>query len=126
MHVNEELFWNSLIIEFSNTFFYWSSAACQSTTNPGFISLDNGEGYSLTESLRFLEEVANASLGLSNVIANSSWYGAEVLIRHGSPELKKKYLPSLHSGTSICALCVADSEAGSDANSSSVSILQGW
>ena len=50
--------------------------------------VDDGEGYSITESLRFLEEVANASLSLSNIIVNSAWYGAEVLRRHGSPELK--------------------------------------
>jgi len=85
---------------------------------------DDGEGYSITESLRFLEEVANASLSLSNIIVNSAWYGAEVLRRHGSPELKKQYLPGLHNGTSICALCVADDMAGTDANSASASILQ--
>ena len=39
--------------------------------------------------------------------------------------MKKKYLPGLHNGTSICALCVTDDMAGSDANSASASILQG-
>ena len=87
--------------------------------------VENGEGYSITESLRFLEEVANASLSLSNIIVNSAWYGAEVLRRYGTPELKKQYLPGLHNGTSICALCVADDMAGTDANSASASILQG-
>ena len=53
---------------------------------------DSGEGYSVTESLRFLEEVANASISLSNVIANSAWYGAEVIRRYGNDELKKKLL----------------------------------
>ena len=38
--------------------------------------------------------------------------------------MKKKYLPGLHNGTSICALCVTDDMAGSDANSTSASILQ--
>ena len=84
-----------------------------------------GEGYSVTESLRFLEEVSNASLSLSNVIVNSAWYGAEILRRHGTPEQQKKYLPALHNGTSICALCVADDMAGFDANSTSAVILQG-
>ena len=45
--------------------------------------------------------------------------------RYGSEEMKKKYLPGLHNGTSICALCVTDDMAGSDANSASASILQG-
>ena len=86
---------------------------------------DGGEGYSVTESLRFLEEVANANLSLSNVIVNSAWYGAEILRRHGTPEQKKKYLSALHNGTSICALCVADDMAGFDVNSTSAVILQG-
>ena len=43
-----------------------------------------------------------------------------------SPELKKQYLPGLHNGTSICALCVVDDTAGTDANSASASILQGF
>lgn len=83
-----------------------------------------GQGYSVTESLRFLEELAGQSVSLSNVIANSAWYGAEVLRRFGSEDLKQKYLSALHNGTSICAMCVADKNAGFDVNSTHASFIQ--
>ena len=85
---------------------------------------EGGENYSATESLRFLEEVASESLSLSNVITNSSWYGAEVIRRCGNESLKAKYLPRLNSGISISAICVADEYAGFDANSCSSTVLQ--
>lgn len=79
--------------------------------------LHQGEGYSVTESLRFLEEVASKSISLSNVIVNSAWYATEVIRKYGTEEIKAKYLPALHNGTSIAALCIADESAGFDANS---------
>ena len=50
-------------------------------SNRYFIFQESGDGYSVTESLRFVEEVANASISLSNIIVNSAWYGAEVIRR---------------------------------------------
>ena len=85
---------------------------------------ENGENLSVTESLRLLEEVANSDLNLSNVIVNSTWYAAQFIRKYGSDEIKAKYLPGLHSGTSLAALCVADEFAGVDANSTKFVITQ--
>ena len=83
-----------------------------------------GEGTSVTESLRCLEEVATANLNVSNVIVNSTWYAASFLRKYGSKELQDQYLPDLYAGTSTAALCVADEFAGCDANATTTTLLQ--
>ncbi len=83
----------------------------------------DGEAYSVTESLRFLEEVANININLSNLIVNSAWYGAEVIRKYGTEEMQRRYLPEIHQGTCICTVCVADDMAGVDINSSSTTAV---
>ena len=83
----------------------------------------DGENYCVTESIRIIEEVASANLNISNVIVNSSWYGAEIIKKFGSDDLKQKYLPKIYSGTSISALCMADSESGSDPESTKMTAI---
>ena len=84
----------------------------------------DGENYCVTESIRIIEEVASANLNISNVIVNSSWYGAEIIKKFGSDDLKQKYLPKIYSGTSISALCMADTESGSDPESTKMTAIQ--
>ncbi len=81
---------------------------------------DGGENFSVTESLRLLEEVAHANLSLSNYVVNNSWLGIPVIERFASDRVKKELMPRLHSGQALVSLCVNDEGAGSDANSTSV------
>ena len=76
----------------------------------------DGECYNLTESLRMMEEVAKADLNISNIIINSSWYGAETIKQSDNENLKEKYLSRIYNGNSVCALCITDPECGSDAD----------
>ena len=82
-----------------------------------------GEGYSVSESLRCLEEVAAANLNISNIIVNSSWYAATFLRLFGSEELKDKYLRGIYQGTTVASICVADEMAGCDANSTQSTVF---
>ena len=84
----------------------------------------DGECYNLTESLRMIEEVANADINISNIIINSCYYGAEILKQSASHELQQKYLPSIYTGQSICALCIADAESGSDLEETQTEAIQ--
>ena len=71
-----------------------------------------------------IEEVANANLNISNVLVNSYWYGAETIRKYASHEIQQKYLPSLYTGESICALCIADSTSGSDLEETQTEAVQ--
>ena len=82
------------------------------------------ETFCLTESLRMIEEIANGDLNISNVVVNSYWYGAETIRKYASHELQQKYLPSLYSGESICALCIADTTSGSDLEETQTEAIQ--
>ena len=82
------------------------------------------ETFCLTESLRLIEEVANYNFNVSNVLVNSYWYGAETIRKYASHELQQKYLPSLYTGESICALCITDIASGSDLEETQTEAVQ--
>ena len=85
---------------------------------------DGGQGYSLTESLRIIEEIAAKNIDLSNVIVNSSWYAGQMLSLFGSEELKNEYLTNIYQGTAMASICVADELAGCDPNSTVSTIYE--
>ena len=74
---------------------------------------EGGEGLSMTETLRLIEELS-VDLSLSETIITPITVGYKALQLHGSESLKSKYLPSLISGQKIGALCISDENCGTD------------
>ena len=83
-----------------------------------------GEGYSMTESLRLMEEVAYHDLNLSNIIANSTWFAGEAILSCENELLKEKYLPRIYGGLSMCSICVKDERSGSSPRDTSVNAVE--
>ena len=81
---------------------------------------DGGEGLSMTESLRLIEELS-VNLSLSENIITPLTLGYKAIQLYGTDIQKSKYLPKLISGQKIGTICISDDLCGSDP--SSVSIL---
>ena len=70
-------------------------------------------GFSL-ELVITIEELSKACGGIALCVATSSLCALPILL-YGSPELRKKYLPALASGTRLGAFNITEPGAGSDA-----------
>ena len=77
---------------------------------------EGGEGLSMTESLRLIEELS-VDLSLSENIITPATLGYKAIQLFGSDVQKSKYLPSLISGQKIGTICISDESCGSDPTS---------
>ena len=77
---------------------------------------EGGEGLSMTESLRLIEELS-VDLSLSENIITPATLGYKAIQLFGSEIQKSKYLPSLISGQKIGTICISDEACGSDPTS---------
>ena len=89
-------------------------AACEL----GFIGLHfpedvGGAGLGVLENCIVVEEFCRADSGLGTALALSD-FASEVVMRHGSDEQKKKYLPAVASGKMISAGAFTEPNHGSD------------
>ena len=80
---------------------------------------EGGEGLSVTESLRLIEELS-VNLSLSENIITPATLGYKALQLFGTDSQKAKYLPSLISGQKIGTICISDDACGSDPVSVSI------
>ena len=74
---------------------------------------DGGQGYSVTETLRLVEELG-VNLSLSECVIAPMTLGYKSVQLFGTEKQKEKYLPSLISGQKIGTICVSDNKAGCD------------
>lgn len=73
-----------------------------------------GLGFSVLEQCMFYEELARANACIRTYIGSNNGPGVECIIKHGTEEQKKKYLPPLASGEKIAAFAVSEADTGSD------------
>jgi acyl-CoA dehydrogenase len=74
-----------------------------------------GSGAGITEASIILEEVAASGACMNGASAiHLSIFGMHPVIRHGSEELKRRYLPSVASGALHVAFGVTEPDAGTD------------
>ena len=74
---------------------------------------DGGEGLSVTETLRLVEELS-VNLSLSESVITAATLGYKAVQLFGTEKQKEKYLPSLISGQKIGSICISDNKAGCD------------
>jgi alkylation response protein AidB-like acyl-CoA dehydrogenase len=82
-----------------------------------------GLGLGLFEHAIILEEFWRAEPGLAQVLAQTA-FGSEVLLRYGSEEQKKKYLPPIAKGDWGMGFSITEPEAGSDAASATTTAVR--
>jgi alkylation response protein AidB-like acyl-CoA dehydrogenase len=82
-----------------------------------------GLGLGLFEHAIILEEFWRAEPGLAQVLAQTA-FGSEVLLRYGSEEQKKKYLPPIAKGDWGMGFSITEPEAGSDATSATTTAVR--
>ncbi len=75
-----------------------------------------GLGLGLMEHAIILEEFWRADPGLAQVLAQPA-FGSDILLRYGTEEQKKKYLPPIAKGDWVMGFSITEPEAGSDAAS---------
>jgi len=85
----------------------------------GFTSLRipeeyDGQGYGVLEDSIAVEEMCRVDPGLGAAMSLSILMLPDILLRHGTEEQKKKYIPPLARGDAICAAAVTEPEHGSD------------
>jgi len=85
----------------------------------GFTSLRipeeySGQGYGLLEDSIAVEEMCRVDPGLGAALSLGILMVPDILLRHGTEEQKKKYIPPLARGDAICAAAVTEPEHGSD------------
>lgn len=73
-----------------------------------------GLGFSVLEQCLFYEELARANACIRTFIGSNNGPGVECIIKHGTEEQKKKYLPPLARGEKIAAFAVSEADTGSD------------
>ncbi|HEY8449515.1 MAG TPA: acyl-CoA dehydrogenase family protein [Bacillota bacterium] len=72
-----------------------------------------GAGKGITEAALILEEVAAAGAGMSGASAvHINIFGVNPLVKHGTPEQKRKYLPKIIRGELKVAFGVTEPDAG--------------
>ena len=74
-----------------------------------------GAGGSAADVSVLLEEVGRASLSIASLLNRALGWGAEAILRFGSAEQKRYFLPRVCSGEMIFAFSHTESDAGSDA-----------
>ena len=75
-----------------------------------------GAGFLKTEIARF-HELFGCDLSLSEVLGVNEFLGHHTLMRAGSEEQRKRYLPLLANGDMMSTWCLAETGAGSDPDS---------
>lgn len=85
----------------------------------GFTSLRipeeyDGQGYGLLEDSIAVEEMCRVDPGLGAAMSLGILMVPDILLRHGTEEQKRKYIPPLARGEAICAAAVTEPEHGSD------------
>lgn len=63
------------------------------------------------------EELARASAGVQTIVTVNNSLACDPILRWGSEELKRRYLPALAGGRSLGCYCLTEPSAGSDAMS---------
>lgn len=76
-----------------------------------------GYGFGSTAYCRVMEEVTIADASLSVYIGAHLSIGARPILLAGNPEQKKRWLPGIASGETLCAFALTEPGAGSDAGS---------
>ncbi len=77
-----------------------------------------GGGQGITEATIVLEEVAKSGAGMNGCSAiHLSIFGMNPVVRYGSEEQKRKYLPAVAEGTLHVAFGVTEPDAGTDTTS---------
>lgn len=72
-----------------------------------------GLGLSPTQYAPLLEEVAHASGAIRLLVHLHNWVSAGALIRHGTEEQRRRYLPALARGEGLIAFALTEPESGS-------------
>lgn len=73
-----------------------------------------GKGLDGLTSYQAIEELGKYSGGIALTV-HVQWMATDILIKFGTEEQKKKYLPAMLTGEKIAAFCVSEFRAGSDA-----------
>ncbi len=84
----------------------------------GFIGIHfpeeyGGQGYGVLENTLVVEEFCRRDSGLGSCLAFAD-FGGEMILRWGSEEQKRKYLPPLTRGEAICGAAFTEPDHGSD------------
>lgn len=74
----------------------------------------DGQGYGVLEDCLVVEEMCRADPGLGVAVSLGNLMVPDVLLRHGSEEQKKKYIPPLARGDKIAAAAFTEPDHGSD------------
>jgi alkylation response protein AidB-like acyl-CoA dehydrogenase len=85
----------------------------------GFISMRipqeyDGQGYGVLEDSLVVEELCRAEPGLGVAISLGALMIPDVLLKHGTEEQKKRYIPPLARGDKLAAAAFTEPEHGSD------------
>lgn len=73
-----------------------------------------GQGYGVLEDCLVVEEMCRADPGLGVAVSLGNLMVPDVLLKHGSEEQKKRYIPPLATGDRIAAAAFTEPEHGSD------------
>jgi len=74
----------------------------------------DGQGYGLIEDCVVVEEMCRADPGLGAALSLGNLMVPDILLKHGTEQQKKKYVPPLARGDAICAASFSEPEHGSD------------
>jgi len=74
----------------------------------------DGQGYGLIEDCVVVEEMCRADPGLGAALSLGNLMVPDILLKHGTEQQKKKYVPPLTRGDAICAASFSEPEHGSD------------
>jgi acyl-CoA dehydrogenase len=76
-----------------------------------------GLGLTMEEECRVAFELGHTSPVFRSTLGTNNGIGSQAIIMFGTPEQKKRYLPSLASGAIVGSFALTEPEAGSDAGS---------
>ena len=74
----------------------------------------DGQGYGLLEDCIAVEEMCRVDPGLGAAMSLGILMVPDILLKHGTEEQKKRYIPPLARGDAFCAAAVTEPEHGSD------------
>jgi len=91
----------------------WKKAA-----SLGFVGVDfpieyGGQGYGLVENALIREQFCRCGAGVASSVLGS-YMGSKIILRKGSEEQRKKYLPPLFRGEAISSAAFTEPDRGSD------------
>jgi len=92
---------------------------CKKAAKLGFTSMRipqdyGGQGYGVLEDCIVVEEMCRVDPGLGAAVSLGNLMVPDVLLKHGTEEQKKKYIPPLANGDAISAAAFTEPEHGSD------------